>query len=180
MKKIIGCIAVACSIGLAFTFSSDAKAQQIPVPSQQWQPISRDESGNDIYSIDRGTVGRQGNSVGFWTQVNHRSGGVAVSRIYTVGECSSKVIRPLWILEASRQGKILTNQKLNIESTIVAPDSSGRILLDIACGNNSPEVQAQAAQAAIVQAQLEALNRARQINADAITNAMRTTAEMFK
>jgi hypothetical protein len=178
MKKIIGCIAVACSIGLAFTFSSNAKAQQIPVPSQQWQPISRDESGNEIYSIDRGTIGRQGNSVGFWMQINYGSGGVAVSRTYIVGECSSKAIQPLWILEASRQGQILTNQKVNIESIIVTPDSSGRIFLDTACGNNSPEVQAQLE--ALNRARLEALNRARQTNADAIGNAMRTTADLFK
>lgn len=179
MKKFIGCIATACSFSLAFTFSSSAKAQQIPAPSQQWQPISRDQSGNNIYSIDQGTVGRQGNYVGFWTQINHGSGRVAVSRIYTVGECSNEVVQPLWIVQASRQGRIIRNQKTTLQPSVAPPNSTGRILLDVACGNNSPEVQAQTAQAYIVKAQLEALTRARQTSADVINNAFRTSAEMF-
>jgi hypothetical protein len=180
MKKIIRCIAAACSVGLAFTFSSSAKAQQIPAPSQQWQRIGSDQSGNNTYSIDQGTIVRQGNSVGFWTQINHRSGGISASRIYAVGECSSSWVQSLWMIQASRQGKIVTNQKSTAQAGILPPNSTGRILLDTVCGNNSPEMQAQASQAAIVQAQLEALTRARQTNADAIGNAIRTSAEMFK
>lgn len=176
MKKFLaGCIAVSSSICIAF--SGSAEAQQIPVPSEQWQPISRDESGSN-YSIDTGTIGRRGNSVGFWTQINHASGGIAVSRIYTVGECSSQINQRLWILKASRQGKIVTNQKLTAPPSPDPPGSVGRVLLDTVCGNASPEVQAQRAQADLVKAHLEALTRARQTNAEMINNAMRMGLEM--
>lgn len=179
MKKFIGCITAVCSIGLVFAFNSGAIAQEIPLPSENWQPISRNQS-NDLFLLDRGTIGRQGNFVGFWTQINHRAGGIAVSRVYNVGNCSTNVTQPLWLVQASIQGQIIRNEKTPIEQNINTPGSVGRILLDAACGNSSPEVQAQTAQAEIVKAQLEALTRFRQTNADAINNAMRTTADMFK
>jgi hypothetical protein len=152
MKQPIKWIAVGCLVVSANIHCKPASAEQIPLPSEQWQTVVHD-SNNNIVSIDKGTMSQQGNFTSFWTQVISSVGDVAVSRIYTVGDCSSGMFQALWIAQANRQGKVLTNNKANDS---VTPD---RLVLDAVCKNDNPVMQSQSFQAQIKQSLLESFTQ---------------------
>jgi len=150
MKKLIELVAAGCLVVLAIAHCKPASAEQIPVPSEQWQIVVHD-SDNNILSIDQGTVTRQGNFAGFWTQAISPTNKVAISRVYTVADCSGGAFQALWVAQADRQGKILANNKVN-ES--VTPD---KLLVDAVCRNQNLAVQPQAFPTQVAQALLKSL-----------------------
>ncbi|MBR8836767.1 MAG: hypothetical protein DSM106950_22815 [Stigonema ocellatum SAG 48.90 = DSM 106950] len=162
MKTFIKRVAASCLAVSAIAYCKSASADQtplpIPVPKEQWQTVVHDSSNNTL-SIDRGTIARQGNFASFWTQTISPTSNVAISRVYTVGDCSSGAFQALWVAQANRQGKILANNPLNAS---VTPD---RLLQDAVCQNQNQAVQAQAFPTKIVQPMLESLTQSGQTNA---------------
>ncbi|MBO3461323.1 hypothetical protein G7B40_038850 [Aetokthonos hydrillicola Thurmond2011] len=134
MKKLIKFVSAICLVVSAIAYNKPASAEQIPLPTEQWQVVLHD-SGNNILSVDKGTITRLGNFTGFWTQTISPIGNVAISRIYTVGDCSSGVFQALWEQQANWQGKIIANNKVN---NSVTPD---KLLLNAVCQNPAQEDQ---------------------------------------
>jgi hypothetical protein len=155
MKQLIKCFGVGCLVVLASTYCKPASADQIPVPSEKWHVVSHD-SNNNILSIDQGTLTRQGNFVGFWTQVVSPINYVAVSRTYTVGDCSSNVFHSLWLAQADRQGKVLANTQVNDSAVL------NSLVLDAVCQNQNPVVQTSSFQAQIEKSLLHSFEDNRQ------------------
>ncbi len=152
MKKLIELVATSCLFVLAIAYCKPASADQIPMPSEQWQIIVHD-SDNNILSIDQGTITRQGNFAGFWTQTISPTSTVAISRVYAVADCSSGAFQALWVAQADRQGKILANNKVN-ES--IKPE---KLLADAICRNQNLAVQPPAFPNQVAQALLKSLTK---------------------
>ena len=149
---------------------------QVPLPKGQWQSILNDGNGTNV-AIDQGSIARQGDVTAFWLKLNSvKSANVA--NMYFAANCSTGANMPLWKVLADRQGRILQSVKVNQQAT--AAQGFDWQILNVVCGNQNPALQAQAYQAEIVKAQLEALSRARQTNAEMITNVLNSTASMFK
>ncbi len=168
MKKLIQSVAASCLVVSAIAHCKPASADEIPLPSGQWQTVVHD-SNNNILSIDQGTIARLGNFASFWTQTISPNSNVAISRIYAVGDCSSGAFQTLWVAQANWRGKILANNKVNDSVSIIPPNSSDRLLLDAVCKNQNLPVSTQAFQAKM-QAQLESLAHSRQTTADRLMN----------
>ncbi|MBO3462979.1 hypothetical protein G7B40_001620 [Aetokthonos hydrillicola Thurmond2011] len=153
-----------------------AKETSIPVPSNQWLPIIKTSDGG-IVSIETGSLTKVSDTVSFWSQVNYPAGSnITVSRSYAVASCNNGDYRLYWIATAGAQGQILQNNKVDIASHAL-PGSIPGTTLQYAC---NPALQVQAAQAQINQVQLETLARNNQTSAEAINEAMRIGAGMFK
>jgi hypothetical protein len=134
MKKLFNYIAASFWVVLAIAYHKPASAEQIPLPSEQWQVVMHDP-GNNVVSVDQGTITKLGNFTSFWTQTISPIGNVAISRVYTVGDCSRGVFQALWVQQANWQGKILANSKVNDP---VTPD---KMLLDAVCPNSAQQDQ---------------------------------------
>lgn len=161
MKKLLS--ATAC---LLVSLVASPAFASIPTPSNQWQTIATTSDGKTIL-LDTGSVVRQGSIAGFWVQINIPSNGIA--RLYTAGDCNNKVTQTLWKIEANSSGQILNNEKSTSQQQRTALNSPLRLALDAACGF-SP----------ITDPNLASLEESRRINAQAISDALRITAEMFK
>ena len=178
MKKLISSIAASCLIASVVAYCKPASAGQIPSPSGQWIPVVRDFNST-VYQIDRG-IHRQGQFAAFWAQSHELNGGRRA--VYLAANCDNKVYQNLTEFKLDSAGNIISKDD---DKKAVAYARNGTPiadLIDAACGNQSvdPAVQAQANQAQITQAQLEALSRARQTAQEGISNAMSSSASIFK
>ncbi len=178
MKKFISSIAASCLAVTALAYCKPASAEQIPSPSGQWVPVVRDFNST-IYQIDRG-IHRQGQFAAFWAQSHELNGGRRAA--YLAANCDNKAYQNLTEFKLDSAGNIISRDE---DKKAVAYARNGTPIADLinaACGNQSidPAVQAQANQAQVTQAQLEALSRARQTAQEGISNAMNSTARIFK
>lgn len=135
-------------------------AQSIPVPSNQWQAITKDVNGN-IFQVDRGTVVTNGNLALYWVQILFTNGNIAVSRQYTAANCATNEYALGWALDANSQGQILANAPVKQATQYAASGTVSSYLINAVCTGF------------IEDPQLAALTRARQTDANAITEAMK-------
>ncbi|OYE00372.1 hypothetical protein [Nostoc sp. 'Peltigera membranacea cyanobiont' 232] len=152
---------------ISFITCNPAMAQSIPVPSNQWQAVIQDTNGN-IFQVDRGTVATNGNLTLYWVQILYSNGGIAVSRQYTAANCATNEYALGWALDANSQGQILTNAPVKLVKQYAASGTVSSYLINAVCTGFSTDPQ------------LNALTRAQQTNAEAITRAMQIGAGMFK
>lgn len=154
------------------SISNGASAQSVPLPSNQWLAVSRD-ADNNIYQVDKSTVLTRDGITLYWVQILHSNGKVAISRQYTATSCGTNKYLVAWSVDADSQGRILASgQRMN--ATVYA--NSGTVanqLINAVCGNDNSNEN-------ITRIMLDNLERARETNARAITDAMRAGMEMYK
>jgi hypothetical protein len=161
LKKIAACL-------LPFVICLPASAQTIPVPSEQWAPVTQASNG-EIFSIDKGTIGANGNTRTFWVNVNHnQNSNVAITRIYMGANCASNAVAYGWLLQANWQGQVIANGNPNMNPVQAQAGTVNDNLVNAVCTGFSTDPQ------------LNALTRARQADLKAITRAMQIGASMFK
>lgn len=154
MKRIITSIAA-----VAFSlFASPANAQ-IPVPTNQWIPAAQGVQG-DIFSIDKGSIQLTGGVYGFWVHIDHATGNIAASRIFMAASCGADTIQYAWLVEANRNGQIVTNKQVNSPFMQAAVGTVNSQLINAVCTGFSTDPN------------LAALTRARQTSAEVINRAM--------
>jgi hypothetical protein len=159
-NKIAACL-------LPFAICLPASAQ-IPVPAEQWTPVTEAAKG-EVFSIDKGTIGTNGNMRTFWVNVNHvKDSNVAITRMYMGANCANNVVDYGWVLQADWQGQVITNKYPGMEPVQASPGTVNDKLLHAVCTGFSTDPQ------------LNALTRARQADTEAITRAMQIGAGMFK
>lgn len=166
MKRFALGVAVGC-LSLWSVMPSALAQQQIPNPTGQWTAVAETE-GKDVLYVNS-AVARQGYTVGFWQQTFTSKGKQYAH--YLIANCGNKAYQYLWEAELNAAGRTVSSHQIN-ESSRAEPGTAIFHTVNYACSSNVVSDP--------VAAHLEALQRARETNAEAIGNAMRTAAEMFK
>jgi hypothetical protein len=135
--------------------------------ANQWIPVAQGVQG-EVFSIDKNTIQPNGSAYGFWVNVDHPQGNVSVTRMYMAADCGTDAIQYAWIIEANRNGQVTKNERLNMSAIQVASGTVNSQLVNAVCTGFSTDPR------------LTALTRARQSNADAITKAMQSAANMYR
>lgn len=147
----------------AFTLVASPAIAQIPVPANQWYSVTQDNQGN-IYQVDQSTIQDNGYVKSYWTQTLYNQGKISVSRQYVAVNCATNIYSIGWVILANNQGQILLNTAVKQQNQQVAAGTVNDALTNAVCTGfiNDP--------------MLANLERARQSDANAITEAMKAGA----
>ena len=152
----------------------------IPNPSVQWILVGNDATNGDQIDIDAKTFIRQGNFVRFWqrrvTSVP-KLNNISISLNYQSLDCGKGVYRFHKDIYLDRSGNVINQTEGDSQLQNVVPGSVGQMVSQVVCQSSAS--QSTDSSSAIVQAQLEALTRARQTNAEMLNNTMRNTANLY-
>ncbi|MUH00630.1 hypothetical protein F7734_53530 [Scytonema sp. UIC 10036] len=167
MKKIVfGVVSCVSLLGVAFPASA-----QVPQPTGNWVSVTKGDD-NSLFQLDRG-ITRKGPAVGFWMQ-NWKPDGTRHAW-YVVAHCQNKLYQNVKTLRLNTSGQVVASSDIKSNITQARYGYSMMTVIDTACGNVASDPNA-----AIVQTQLEMLQRARETNAEMINNAFNAAVEMFK
>lgn len=133
----------------------------------QWVPVTQSQQG-DVFSVDKGDMGINGNVRVFWVNIDHAAGNVATSRTVMAANCATNNFTWLWLIQGNRQGQVVANGKIDRPVEQAQYGSVNSQLINAVCTGFVDDPQ------------LAALTRARQSSADAITKAMEAAAQMFR
>lgn len=156
----------------------------IPNPSGQWMLVGNDSTNGDQIDIDTRTSVYQGNFVRFWqrrvTSVPKQNN-VSISLNYQSIDCGRGVYRFHKDLYLDRLGNVVDQAVGDSQLQNVVPGSVSQIVYQVVCQPITS--QSTDSSSAVVQAQLEALTRARRTNAEEaeiVNNAMLNAAKLFR
>ena len=164
MKNIVSAAAIAIASAISFLVSP-ANAQ-IPTPTNNWHPVAQGQNGS-LALIDNGSIGRNGNLVGFWFQINSPNNNV--HRMYALANCSNNTYQTLWSVIA-QNGQITHNSAVSDSPAFVPAGSIGSYAYAYACS----------APIDLVRLHLEALTRSSQTSAEMINRAMIEAARLAR
>ena len=137
--------------------------------------VTNDSTNGDEIAIDAKTVIYQGKFVRFWQRrladVPNQNG-VTNSFYYESVDCSQRVFRFHKDLYLDRAGKIVNQSVGDSPLQTVVPGSVGEQVYQLVCQSVDPN-------SVVTRAQLDALTRARQTNADMINKSMQDAAKLF-
>jgi hypothetical protein len=152
----------------------------IPNPSVQWILVGNDATNGDQIDIDAKTFIRQGNFVRFWQRSSNtipKLNNVSISLYYRSIDCGRGVYRSHKYVNLDLSGNVVNQTVGDTPLQNVVPGSVGQMVSQFVCQPITS--QSTDSSSAIVQAQLEALTRARQTNAEMLNNTMRNTANLY-
>ncbi|MEH2081361.1 MAG: hypothetical protein V7K89_15600 [Nostoc sp.] len=109
-----------------------------------------------------------GSAYGFWVHVDYAQGNISATRVYMATDCGTDAIQYAWIIEANHSGQVTKNERLNMPVIQAVLGTVNSQLVNAVCTSFSTDPQ------------LAALTRRAQTNADAITKAMQSVANMYK
>ncbi|ACC82369.1 surface-adhesin E family protein [Nostoc punctiforme] len=142
----------------------------LPVNAQiasQWIPVAKGVQG-EIFSIDKNSIQPSGSAYGFWVHIDHTQGNISATRMYMAADCGTDAIQYAWIIEANQSGQVTKNEQLNMPAMQAQSGTVNSQLVNAVCTGFSTDPQ------------LAALTRRAQTNAEAITKAMQSAANMYK
>jgi hypothetical protein len=152
----------------------------IPNPSGQWMSIGNDSTNGDEIDIDTRTAIYQGSFVRFWQRrvasVPNQNN-VSISLNYQSVDCGRGVYRFHKDLYLDRSGNIINQAVGDSPLQNIVPGSVGQMVYQLVCQPITS--QSTDPNSVVVQAQLEALTRARQTNTQMLDSTMRNTANLF-
>ena len=94
---------------------------------------------------------------------------------YVAAHCQNKLYQNVKTLQLNASGQVIASNDVKSDIIQARHGYSMLTVIDAACGNVASDPNA-----AIVQTQMEMLQRARETNAEMINNAFNTAVEMFK
>jgi hypothetical protein len=153
----------------------------IPKPSVQWILVGNDATNGDQIDIDAKTFVRQGNLVHFWqrrvTSVP-KLNNISISLNYQSLDCGRGVYRFHKDLYLDRSGNVINQTEGDSQLQNVVPGSVGQMVSQFVCQSRASS--ATDPNSMIVKAQLEALERGREANAEMTRKSMESAAKLFR
>lgn len=157
MKLNLPILATALSTLCSFALPAIA---EIPIPSNQWYSVGQDNNGN-VFQVDQGTIKTNGYVKSYWSQTFFSQGKISISRQYMTVNCATNIYSTGWLILADSQGKIAINTAVSQPSQQVVAGTIGDTVTNAVCTGF------------IDNPMLSNLERARQSDANAITESMK-------